>query len=124
MASFEQEIHGLNGGVQISKVEYCGRIQNIFQVDYRSFQVFLLNVQWFNVVTQGRNPIVQGDASGFVAIDSTKLWTNASDTFVLLETCEEVYNINILCDNKLIIFVFDMYRLFFIHFLQSHHGGT
>ena len=32
MASFEQEIHGFNGGVQALRVEYCGRIQNIFQV--------------------------------------------------------------------------------------------
>ena len=53
--------------------------------------MFLLNVQWFKVVTQGRNPIVQRDASGFVAIDSTKLLTNISDTFVLAKTCEQVY---------------------------------
>ena len=92
MASFEQEIHdGLNGDVQLSKVEYCGRIQNILQVDYRSFQMFLLDVQWFKAVTQGRNPTIQRDASGFVAIDSTKLWRNTSDTFVLAETCEQVY---------------------------------
>ena len=88
MASFEQEIHRLNGKVQLSKVEYCGRIQNILQVDYRSFQMFLLNVQWFKVVSQGRNPTVQRDAFGFVAIDSTKLWTNTSDMFVLAKTCE------------------------------------
>ena len=88
MASFEQEIHGLDGGVQVSKVDYCGRIQNILQVDYRSFQMFLLDVQWFKAVTQGRNPTIQRDASGFVAIDSTKLWTSTSDTFVLAKICE------------------------------------
>ena len=59
MASFEQEIHGLDGEVQLSKVDYCGRIQNILQVDYGSFQMFLLDVQWFKVVTQGRNQTIQ-----------------------------------------------------------------
>ena len=50
--------------------------------------MFLLDVQWFKLVTQGRNPIVKCDAFGFVAIDSTKLWTNVSNTFVLAKTCE------------------------------------
>ena len=99
MASFEQEIHGLDGEVQLSKVEYCGRIQTILQVDYRIFQMFLLDVQWFKVVTQGRNPTVQRDVFGFVAIDSTKLWTNTSDTFVLAKTCEKV------CTIKLSIYI-------------------
>ena len=52
--------------------------------------MFLLDVQWFKAVTQERNPTIIRDASGFVAIDSTKLWTNKSDTFVLPKTCEQV----------------------------------
>ena len=92
MASFEQEIltrH--NDEVQLSKIEYCGRIQNIFQVDYKSFHMFLLDVQWFKATTTGQNPTIRRDVSGFVAIDSTKLWwTNRSDTFVLAKTCEQV----------------------------------
>ena len=36
----------------------------------------------------GPNAIVRRDASGFFAIDSTKLWTNESDTFVLPQHCE------------------------------------
>lgn len=91
MASFEQEIQsGHNGEVQVSNIEYCGRIQSILEVDFRSFQMFLLDVQWFKAVTQGRNPTIQRDASGFVAINSTRLWTNRTDTFVLAETCEQV----------------------------------
>ena len=50
--------------------------------------MLLLNVQWFKVVRQGRNPTIQQDAFGFVAIDSIKLWTNTSNTFVLAKTCE------------------------------------
>ena len=57
--SHEEEIHELDGKVQFSKVEYCGRLQNILQVDYRSFQMFLPDVPCLKVVTQGRNPIVQ-----------------------------------------------------------------
>ena len=69
MASFEQEIQdGHNGGVQYSKIEYCGRIKSILEVDFRSFQMFLLDVQWFKVVTQGRNPTILRKASGFVLL--------------------------------------------------------
>ena len=57
--------------------------------------MFQLNVQWFKVVTQGRNLTLHQDASRFVAIESTKLWTNASNTFDIAKTCEQVYNINI-----------------------------
>ena len=45
MASFEQEILGQDGGVEVSKVEHCGRIQNIFQVDYIVIQMFVLDMQ-------------------------------------------------------------------------------
>ena len=91
MASFEKEIQGEQGSAsQVSKINYCGRIQNIIKVDFRTFEMFIFYVQWFKAVTHGRNPTIQRDASSFVAIDSSKLWTNASDTFVLLEACEQV----------------------------------
>ena len=93
MAYFDQKIQ--NGPqhmeVQMSKVEYFGRIQGIFEIDYRTFQVYILDVQLVRAITHGRNPTLQRDASGFVAIDSTKLWTDRSDTFVLVESCEQVY---------------------------------
>ena len=70
MASFQQEIqNGPTGDVQIQNIQYCGRIQSIFEVDFRSFKMFLFHVQWFKAVTHGRNPTIQRDASGFVAID-------------------------------------------------------
>ena len=75
--------------------EYFGRTQGIFKIDYKTFKMYIHDVQWFKVVTQGWNPIVQRDVFDFVAIDSTKLWTNRSDTFVLVESCEQVYKYSI-----------------------------
>ena len=72
-------------------MDYFGRIQVIFDIDYKTFKMYILDVQWFKAVTQGRNPTIQRDTSGFVAIDSTRLWTNQSDTFVLAKSCEYVY---------------------------------
>ena len=69
-------------------MEYFGRIQGIFEIDYMTFQMYILDVQWFKAVIQRRNPTIQRDAFGFVAIDSTKLWTNRSDTFVLAKSCK------------------------------------
>ena len=91
MASFDQEIQTTqNNEVKISKVEYFGIIHGIFEIDYRTFEMYVLDVVWFKAVTQGRNPTIQRDASGFVAIDSTKLWTDKNDTFVLANSCEQV----------------------------------
>lgn len=73
-----------------SQLDYCGIIQDILQVDYRKFKFFVFDVKWFKVVYSGRGATVRRDASGFFAIDSTKLWTDARDTLVFPEQCEQV----------------------------------
>ena len=58
MAFFDQEIQSGPQHIeaQMSKVEYFGRIQGIFEIGYRSFQVYIFDVQWFKAITYGRNP--------------------------------------------------------------------
>ena len=75
---------------QEGQLEYCGVIQDIFKLQFRRFDYFLFDVKWFRVVTAGRNATVRRDKSGLLQVDSTKLWTDARDTFVLPEHCERV----------------------------------
>ena len=73
-----------------SMLDYCGTIQDIIKVGFRQFSMFIFDVQWFKVICNGPNARVRRDPSGFFAIESTKLWMDVRDTFVLPQQCEEV----------------------------------
>ena len=86
-ASFEQD---LESRLSISdednincKLEYFGTIQDIIKVDFRKFDMFIFDVRWFKVVTQGQQSTIRRDKSGLIQVDSTKVWKNQRDTFVL-----------------------------------------
>ena len=42
------------------------------------------------MISQGPLTSIRRDKSGLIQIDSTKLWTNQTETFVLPEHCEQV----------------------------------
>ena len=46
MASCDQETQTRQDEVLISKVEYFGTIHGIFEIDYRTFQMYVLDVVW------------------------------------------------------------------------------
>ena len=71
-------------------MQYFGHLKEIINVDYRSFNMLLFDVQWFKVIMEGSNATVRRDVSGFLKVDSTKLWNDLRDTFVLPEHCEQV----------------------------------
>ena len=52
--------------------------------------MFIFDVKWFKVVTTGAHASVRRDKSGLIQVDSTKIWTDARDTFVRPEHCEQV----------------------------------
>ena len=104
MASFSQDSRASVRDLNLINAElyYVGNIINIInilKVNFRIFHFFILDVQWFKVVCRGPQATVRRDASGFFQIDSTKHWTDQSDTFVLPQHCEHVYNYTIVCIN-------------------------
>lgn len=92
MATFDQE-RSSTDNTDI-RLDYYGLIQDILEVNYRRFSMFLLDVKWFKVVKTGRGATVRRDQSGFYAIDSKVVWTNKEDTFVFPHQCEQVYSSN------------------------------
>ena len=40
------------------------------------------------IIISGTSASVHRDKSGLIQVDSTKLWTDSRDTFILLEHCE------------------------------------
>ena len=90
MASFSQDSRASARDLNLinAKLDYVGNIINILKENFRIFDFFILDVQWFKVVCRGPQAIVRRDASGFFQIDSTKLWMDQSDTFVLPQHCE------------------------------------
>ena len=92
-ATFKQDIHQDTGGDSTTisdHLVYFGTIQDIIKVNFRRFSTFIFDVKWFKVITQGLQPTVRRSKSGFVQIDSTKVWTDQTDTFVLPEHCEQI----------------------------------
>ena len=71
-------------------LDYCGTIQDIIKVGFRKFDMFIFYVKWFKVISEGPLATVRRDRSGLVQVDSTKIWTNQKDTFVLPEHCEQI----------------------------------
>lgn len=92
MAKFEQSSRRRSSDVDlvVAELTYFGTLQEIIRVDYRGFFVDLFDVQWFKIVTQGRNASVRRGESGFMEVDSSKKWSDLRDTFVLPEHCEQV----------------------------------
>ena len=85
MASFESA----NGQME----EYCGIINKILKIDYRTFNIFALDVKWFKEpLRKGVEANVMRHPSGIMAIDSTQIWQGNKDSLVLPHHCEQVNN--------------------------------
>ena len=73
--------------------DYCGIIQDIINLDFRSFFVYVLDVKWYkDMVERGPNATIRRHASGFVIIDSTKFLQSTKETLVLPQQCDQVLN--------------------------------
>lgn len=68
-----------------SQLDYCGTICNILEVDFRKTLILIFDSKCFRTIYNGPNATIRRDASRFFARDYSKLWTNESDMFVLLE---------------------------------------
>ena len=83
MAAFESE----SGEME----DYCGIINNILKIDYRTFHIFALDVKWFKEpLCKGTRANVRRHPSGIMAIDSTRIWQGNKDSLVLPQHCEQV----------------------------------
>ena len=75
---------------EMGMLDYFGTIQDILKIGFRRFDIFIFDVKWFKVITSGAHASVQRDKSGLIQVDKTKLWTDARDTYVRPEHCEQV----------------------------------
>ncbi len=69
------------------EVPYCGIINDILEVDFRSFTIVLMDVQWHkSIMPPSRRPSMVLDECGFYRVDtrlSVPQGTEYSDTIVL-----------------------------------------
>ena len=52
--------------------------------------MLLFDVQWVKVIMIGLNVTIHKDVLGILEVDSTNLWNDLRDTFVLPKHCEQV----------------------------------
>ena len=91
MAIFKQQRSIVDD--QKCNIDYYGMIQEIIEVNYRVFSLFLLDVKWFKVIDTGQKPTICYDQCGFYAINSKAIQKNKLDTLVFPHQCEQVTNL-------------------------------
>ena len=91
-AKFLQESRGSarDENTRMGLLDYVGTIQDILKISFRRFDMFIFDVKWFKVVTNGPNATVRRDKSGLIQVDSTKFWTDQRDSFVCPDHVEQV----------------------------------
>ena len=86
------------------ELDYVGKIQDILEVNLRSFTIIIFHVEWFQVIQYGPNRTVRRDPNGFYAIDSSKLLCKNEDPFALPHHCEHTFfHLDILDDKWLYV---------------------
>lgn len=76
---------GIMGNFDTSTEEarYCGTIERILKLDFRTFQKYVFECKWFaNVSMQHEN--------GLYMVDSTQIHSGKNDNFILPSNCEQV----------------------------------
>jgi len=61
---------------------------------------------------EGQGTTIHRDISRFLKVESTKLWTDLCDTFVLPQHCEQVYEYVFKKINSLFLYTFYIYIQF------------
>lgn len=72
-----------NFDTQNEEVRYCGTIERIMKVDFRTFHSYLFDCRWFAGV-------VRRHESGLYMVDSTQFHRGSTDTLVHPSSCEQV----------------------------------
>ena len=89
LAIFDQEIVANSG--QFQKYTYYGHVSEILAIGYCSFELYILNVKLYQAVIRGPRPSIKLAQNGFVVVNSRRLWSNCTDTFVFLDQCDQVF---------------------------------
>ena len=89
LATFNQETIARNG--QFQKYTYYGHISEILAIGYHSFELYILDVKWYQVVIGRPRPSIKVAQNGFVVVDSRCLWLNPMNTFVFPNQCDQVF---------------------------------
>lgn len=72
-----------NFDTENEEVRYCGTIERIIKVDFRTFHSYLFDCRWFAGA-------VRRHESGLYMVDSTQFHRGRTDTLVHPSSCEQV----------------------------------
>lgn len=76
MANFPQESKSIVTDTNLiaDDMDYVGTIQELLEVNFRMFKVWIFDVKCLKVICRGADAIVKKDPRGFYAIDLTNFW--------------------------------------------------
>ena len=68
---------------------YVGKIQEIIEVDFSSFQCFIFRCKWWDTFDQ--NNVKEDCDSRLICINSRKIWDEAKEPYVFHKHCKQVF---------------------------------
>ena len=97
MANFVQESQ--SSVAQISNMDigmlgYFGHILEIMKINFKKFEIFIFDMEWFKVMVRGPNATMCKGKSGLIQVNTRKVWQDQQDTFVLPKHCNQVVFVN------------------------------
>jgi len=88
MVDFDQASHASTKDTNLieGKIQYVGQIQEILQLNFRSFKCVVFKCKWFEGHVN-RRIILHDIPSGYYAINSTQYLPQDKDPYVLPQHC-------------------------------------
>jgi hypothetical protein len=88
---FDQSSHASHHDQNLieGKLGYIGKIQEIMQVDFSSFQCVIFCCKWWDTFDQ-RN-VKEDRDSGIICINSKKMWVETKEPYVFPKHCNQVF---------------------------------
>ena len=88
---FDQSSHGSHHDQNLieEKLGHIGKIQEIIEVDFSSFQVVIFRWKWWDTFNQ--NSVKEGHDSGMICINFRKMLVETKDIYVIQKHYNQVF---------------------------------
>ena len=85
---FQSHVHDAN--IKTYTIRYYGLVEDILELNFRSFKEVLFNVRWFRNTRVGNHPTTYIHENDFCIIDHTR-FEKTSEPYVFPDQCEQIF---------------------------------
>jgi len=82
--------HVRDGNIKTDTLRYYGLIEDILELNFRSFKVVLFEAKWFRNIVVGNHPTTYMHENGFCIINHTR-FEQTDEPYVFPDQCEQIF---------------------------------